>query len=251
MSQASLVLHRGARPVSGEELAEVKAPAPVGRWYPLSHQTVLRRVKDTLGEAGFVVKREQLALAKDNHRFFGTLDLESQLVHGVALSVGVRNSTDKSFPIGFVAGSRVFVCDNLAFSAELLVRRKHTRFGEQRFAADIAAAMPKLGQFRELEAKRIEGMARTEVTDTLAESIILRAFEKGVVPAPLLPAVIREWRAPKHDDFKPRTLWSLFNAFTSALTPKAKANPQSYSLTTMRLNALVAPALPEPLAIAA
>jgi hypothetical protein len=244
MSEATLVLHRGARSVSAEELADVRAPDPVGRWYPLSHQTVLRRVKDTLAEAGLVVKREQLALSKENNRFFGTLDLASELVHGVSLSVGVRNSTDKSFPIGFVAGSRVFVCDNLAFSAELLVRRKHTRNGEQRFAADIASAMPKLGQFQAVEAKRIEAMVTTEVTDTQAESLMLRAFEKGIVPAHLLGAVVREWREPKHDDFKPRSLWSLFNAFTSALGPKATVNPQSYSLTTMRLNALVAPALP-------
>jgi hypothetical protein len=251
MSTSTLIRSKGATIVTPEELVEFKTPQPQGRWYPLSHATVLRRVTDTLGESGLTVAKQQLAVSRDGARFFGTLDLVSELAVGVRLSVGVRNSVDKSFPIGFCAGSRVLVCENLAFSAELLVRRKHTRHGEQRFAADIAAAMPKLGQFRELEAKRIEGMARTEVTDTLAESIILRAFEKGVVPAPLLPAVIREWREPKFDDFKPRTLWSLFNAFTSALTPKAKANPQSYSLTTMRLNALVAPALPEPLAIAA
>lgn len=244
MSEGTLILHRGARPVSLDELAEVNAPEPVGRWYPLSHTAVLTRVKETLGEAGLVVRREQLALSKENHRFFGTLDLESELAHGVSLSVGVRNSTDKSFPIGFVAGSRVFVCDNLAFSAELLVRRKHTRFGEQRFAADIAAAMPRLGQFRELEAKRIEAMGRTEVSDVAADSLILRAFERGVVTSHQLPDVIKAWRVPGHDEFKPRTLWSLFNAFTSALGPKLKANPQSYAVTTMRLTALVAPSLP-------
>ena len=25
---------------------------------------------------------------------------------------------------------------------------------------------------------------------------------------------MKEWRQPRHDDFKPRTVWSLFNAFT-------------------------------------
>lgn len=248
MSQGTLVLHRGARPVTPEELAEVRAPEPVGRWYPLAHTLVLDRVKATLAEAGLVVKREQLALAKDNRRFFGTLDLASELVHGVSLSVGVRNSIDKSFPIGFVAGSRVFVCDNLAFSAELLVRRKHTRFGEQRFAADIAAAMPKLVQFQALEAKRIETMATTEVSDTQAESLLLRAFERGILPAQYLPKAIQEWRQPSHDEFKPRTLWSVFNALTAALAPKAKANPQAYSLVTMRLGALVTPTLAPALA---
>ncbi|MBX9584729.1 MAG: DUF945 domain-containing protein [Gemmataceae bacterium] len=244
MSEATLILHRGARPVSLDELAAVKAPPPGGRWFPLSHTAVLSRVKETLGEAGLVVRREQLALSKEDNRFFGVLDLQSELAHGVSLSVGVRNSIDKSFPIGFVAGSRVFVCDNLAFTSELIVRRKHTRFGEQRFAADIAAAMPKLAQFRELEAKRIEAMARTAVSDVAADSLILRAFERGVVTSHQLPLVIRAWRIPEHDEFKPRTLWSLFNAFTTALGPKARSNPQQYAVTTMRLSALVAPTLP-------
>ena len=26
--------------------------------------------------------------------------------------------------------------------------------------------------------------------------------------------LIKEWREPSHDEFKPRTVWSLFNAFT-------------------------------------
>jgi hypothetical protein len=41
-------------------------------------------------------------------------------------TVGLRNSHDKSFPIGIAFGSRVFVCDNLAFHGEHVIRRKHT-----------------------------------------------------------------------------------------------------------------------------
>lgn len=244
MSTSMLIRSKGATLVTGDELAEFRAPTPQGRWYPLSHSTVLRRVINTLSESGMSVANQQLAVSKDGARFFGTLDLQSELVHGVRLSVGVRNSVDKSFPIGFCAGNRVLVCENLAFSAELLVRRKHTRFGEQHFARDIASAMPKLVQFRELEAKRIEAMSTTEITDVQAESLMLRAFEKGVIPGNLLPLVIHEWREPSYPDFSRKTLWSLFNAFTHALGPKATQNPQSYAVTTMRLNALVAPALP-------
>src|SRR5262245_6495185 len=57
---STLCLHAGARHVTPEELAAVKAPPPEGRWYPLAHGSVLSRVKQTLGEAGYVVRREQL-----------------------------------------------------------------------------------------------------------------------------------------------------------------------------------------------
>jgi hypothetical protein len=37
-----------------------------------------------------------------------------------------HHSHDKSFPIGIAFGSRVFICDNLAFIGDHVVRRKHT-----------------------------------------------------------------------------------------------------------------------------
>jgi hypothetical protein len=201
-------------------------------------------VLSVLDASGFNLKRQQLAVSTNGHRFFATLDLEAELAPGVLISVGVRNSTDKSFPIGFCAGSRVLVCENLAFSAELLVRRKHTRFGERHFTHDIAHAMPKLSSFRDVEAKRIEVMTTTELTDVEAESLLLRAYDKGIIPVQLLSRAIKEWRHPSYDDFKPRTAWSLFNACTTVLAEKAKVNPMAHSLTTMRLTSLVAPTVP-------
>jgi len=42
--------------------------------------------------------------------------------------LGIRNSHDKTFPASLVDGALVFVCDNLSFSGEIRVTRKHTRF---------------------------------------------------------------------------------------------------------------------------
>lgn len=234
---ATLCLHRGGRLVEFDELASVPAPPPAGRWFPLSHGSVLAKVRETLTEAGYTVRREQLGLSQDNARFFGVLDLTATLAHQVTLSVGVRNSIDKTFPIGFCAGSRVFCCDNLAFRAELLVRKKHTRFGEMRFAQAIGEAIVRLQTFKQDEAQRIRMMAATDVRQEEADSLVLRAWEKGIVPTPALPRVIREWREPSFDDFRPSTLWSLFNAFTTALGERAKTNPHAYAAQTMRLSA--------------
>src|SRR4051812_22884309 len=70
-----------------------------------------------------------IRLSRGDARLFATVDLGSPLATGVTLAVGIRNSFDKSLPLGFVAGNRVFVCDNLAFRSDLSVKRKHTRFG--------------------------------------------------------------------------------------------------------------------------
>lgn len=40
--------------------------------------------------------------------------------------LGLRNSHDKTFPAGIIAGLSVFICDNLGFSGEVKLARKHT-----------------------------------------------------------------------------------------------------------------------------
>lgn len=245
MSQ--LYVHTGGREAPLEEVLSIEAPPPEGRWYPISHGAVLNRVRDTLDEAGFVVAKERYALSKDNHRFFAVLDMQSQLSCGVALSVGVRNSTDKKFPIGFCAGSRTFVCDNLAFSADLLLSRRHTKNGVSHFSLDIAAAMPKLSQFREVESFRIERLKVTAVSDVQAESFILRAYDRGIISSLQIKDVLKEYRSPSFEEFAPRTLWSLTSAFTTVLGREGRQvrNPNAYVQTTMRLNHLVTPLVME------
>ena len=111
MDDAKLVLHCGARQVSSrEELDAVEAPAATSTWFPVKHATCFDTVSSALTDAGFAIRRAQFGLARDDQRMFATLDLVSEVAAGVTLAVGVRNSTDKSFPLGFCAGSRTFVC---------------------------------------------------------------------------------------------------------------------------------------------
>lgn len=240
VATSSLVLHRGAKSVTLEELATYRAPPPDGRWFPVAHARVAETVKATLREAGYEVRKERYGVMRDGSRFFGTLDLATPLAEGVSLAVGVRNSVDKSFPLGFAAGSRVFVCDNLAFRSELLVRRKHTRHGERDFVRNIAAAVGGLQSFREAEADRIRRFAATELTADQADALILRAYERGIVGARQLAGVVHAWRNPTHDDFRPRTVWSLFNAFTTAMKGRAVEQPHAHAVATMQLNGLLA-----------
>lgn len=238
MSQGALVLHRGARHVERAELDAVQAPPGTDTWFPLRHGHVLSTVETTLGDAGFSVTRSQLALSRDGARFFGTLDLSAPITEGVSLTVGVRNSTDKTFPIGLCAGTRVFVCDNLAFSADIYVAKKHTRFGQQRFHEGIAAAIGSLRQFQEVEANRISVYRERPMDETEAAACLLHGFEEGILTTRTLPTAIDEWRKPAVADFEPRTAWSLFNAFTTALKER-QSNPAQFAALTMKVYRLL------------
>jgi hypothetical protein len=204
---------------------------------------VLAHAAQALADAGYGVERESLALSRDDARFFGTLTLRTPLADGVHLAVGLRSSTDKSISLGWCCGARVFCCDNLAFSAQTVIARKHTTHGIERYAEAISKVVADLGVYREYEAFRIREMQRTELSDEQAESVLLRAFEAGIVGPRALPLAVREWRSPSFPQFtEAKNAWRLYNALTFALGKRATLNPQAHAHATIRLGALVQPA---------
>jgi hypothetical protein len=235
---STLMLHCGAREVDRAALALVPTPEPTATWFPVGHAAVVDSVTQQLDSAGFSILKARFGLSRGDARLFATLDLESRLADGVALAVGVRNSLDKTLPLGFVAGSRTFVCDNLSFSSELMVARKHTRFGEERFVEAISLAVKSLEQFHAGEVARIEDMRTRRITDMEAESLILRAFEADIISTRMLPDVLQEWRKPTFEEFSDRTAWSLYSAFTTVLRPRALSNAPQHAALTIRLGSL-------------
>ena len=102
VAESNLVLHRGAREVSQEELQRYQAPPPEGRWFPLATASPGGRRPDA-DRGGLRIVKQQLGVMRDGSRFFATLDLASPVAEGVSLAVGIRNSVDKCFPLGFCA----------------------------------------------------------------------------------------------------------------------------------------------------
>ena len=66
--------------------------------------------------------------------------------------------------------------------------------------------------------KQVEAWQRSELTDVTAKVAIYEAFVEGRLEAPkhLARSVHDLYFEPKHEEFWPRTIWSLSNAFTSA-----------------------------------
>lgn len=236
----TMVTHCGARDVSRNELICMDAPPGTDTWHPIEHHDVLRTVETTLERAGFGYKTTSLAVSHDDKRFFGILDLHSPVVDGVSLSVGIRNSNDKTFPIGFCVGNRTFVCDNLAFSSEIVICKRHTRFGRDRFIEGIAGAVGRLTDYQSVERHRIETLQQRELRDENAESLILRSAERGIIGWRLIPKVLAEWCEPSHDEFKPRTAYSLLNAYTEVLKPRFKSRPHAAAAETISLQSFLA-----------
>jgi hypothetical protein len=66
--------------------------------------------------------------------------------------------------------------------------------------------------------KQVEAWQRSELTDVTAKVVIYEAFVEGRLEAPkhLARTGYDLYFEPKYEEFRPRTIWSLSNAFTSA-----------------------------------
>jgi hypothetical protein len=243
MSASQLIVHAGGRLASYDEVASVPTPAATRTHYPVPFHHLIDAARNALSGAGYVCCREQFALSAGDQRFFGTLDLTHNLADGVTLAVGVRGSHDKAFAQSWCAGSRVFVCDNLAFSAELIVVKKHTRFGSGRFVDGVNDAVAHLEGYTRSERERIEWMQNTELSDERAESILLRAFERGILNTHSLPEAVKQWREPAFEEHARygRSAWRLYNAITGSLGELAKRSPATHAGRTIRINSLLLP----------
>jgi hypothetical protein len=211
-----MLLHCGAELVSRNQLWEVPTPDNTETWYPLAHRRVFSEVQDQLKSCGFIVTEEAHALSHDGQRYFGVLNitLPGRGIFEWTWSVGIRNSHDKTFPAGLVAGTKVFCCDNLCFSGEVQIARKHTRYAERDLRHLTARAVGQLGSKLENLDQRILSYNETSLDDKRAHDIVIRALDAGAITTTQVPDVLREWREPSHPEFLPRTAWSLFNAVT-------------------------------------
>jgi molybdate-binding protein len=131
--------------------------------------------------------------------------------------LGLRNSHDKMFPAGIVAGASVFVCDNLSFSGEVKFARKHTRFINRDLPQLTERAIGLLLAKRHDQDRRIEAYKDHQVSDEAAHDLVIRSVDVGVCANSYIPRVHNEWRHPQHTAFESRNVWSLFNAFTETL----------------------------------
>lgn len=214
----SLVVHAGGRVVTRDDLALVEVPPATESYAPVPHERLAESLS-TIGRdilKGFALEKEQYALAREGKQMFGVLVFRNDSAE-LGLSIGFRNSYDKSMAIGIAIGASVFVCDNLALTGDITVLKKHTM---NVWSSLEDTAIQTLYRSRKNFEKVVADAAAlmgTEIGDDEAFRLIGLLFGRGVLSPRQLPVVKQEWLLPSHEEFRPRTAWSFYNACTEAL----------------------------------
>lgn len=212
----ALMLHSGGEEIDRAGLQELLTPMPERTWHPIPHHTLFDLVYETVSDNGLKIVAVQMGIAKDGARFFALMEIGNDRVD-YNMTIGLRNSHDKTFPAGLVVGSRVFVCDNLAFSGEIQIARKHTIHIMDDLPGLVVGAVGKIAIAKKSQEERIELYRGFPIDDFDAHDIIIRSVDYGVITNQAIPYVLDQWRDPNYQDFKERTAWSLFNGFTQVM----------------------------------
>ncbi len=220
----TLLLHAGAEEVSFDDLTQVETPEATKSHVPIAHHDVVDRVRYALTYYGHEITNEQYGITPDGARFFGVLLLHSKY-GGYEDTVGLRNSHDKRFPIGISMGAHVFVCDNLSFMAEHVIRRKHTANAKRDLPGLVADVVEPLADARKKQHRTFELYRDTGVTLDQADHAIMEMYRQGVINVQRIADVLKEWETPSFKGFEEKTAWRLFNACTFALNGKVASNP--------------------------
>jgi hypothetical protein len=82
----------------------------------------------------------------------------------------------------------------------------------------IALGVDRMQRNFEPMRKQVEAWQKSDLRDVTAKAVIYEAFVEGRLEAPkhLARSVHDLYLEPKYEEFRPRTIWSLSNAFTSA-----------------------------------
>ncbi len=221
-----LMLHAGAEPVDFSALRDVPLPLATASHVPIAHFRFVEMVKIALQLHNHVIAGEEYGVTPDGLEFFGVLKLQSD--YGDYTDVcGLRNSNSKKFPASVSYGSQVFVCDNLAFIGEHVVKRRHTTKLLRDLPGLVMEMIEPLAFAREAQHRKIEQYRDFGINQVVADFIIMEAFRQGVINVQRIAEVHSEWESPTYADFAPRNAWSLFNAFTHVLAGKIAGNPGS------------------------
>jgi len=177
----------GSNRVSESEVFNVPSVPFTKTFKPFHHRQVIESIRSALNMVGLNIVSSEYALANSGNRMFGVFDLDNG-TDELGWSMGFRNALDKSFAITIIAGSRVFLCSNLAFDGEAIEMRRHTKgltLDELEFLAfrAIKTLVRRLTSFQDWHL----GLKQYELSETDAKVLLVDMITKNVFPSSKLP----------------------------------------------------------------
>ena len=213
----SLMAHCTTDYVSRNEVMAVPAPPFTETWHPVAHSDILTSFENAMVKRanGLSVVNEQYSLSANGANMFGVWHLD-QRINGMASTIGIRNSINKSFALGVCSGTHVFVCDNMAFSGEFIEFKRHTKgLTIESLRTIFQNAVPQIIEDIENFNSWHLKLKEIDLSENDFKLLTYESFVSGVTPPSKFAEFIEAYR-----NEKAQTLFGFHGAITRMLRGK-------------------------------
>ncbi len=228
------------RSATFDDVCAIETPQATPSWRPIAHGRLIETLENAARAHGANVVQSAHLLGRDGARYFGLFQVNIPSAGGdVASVLGLRNSHDKAFRAGVMAGDAPFVCSNLCFHNEIVLGRKHTAGLSLAVMGELMMeAVARLIDARGLIDARNERLKNTRLNDARAHDIIIQAARAGACAPSHIAKVAEQWHTPEHAEFGgAKNAWRLPNAFSNRWMGTPQHTPQTPSALTQAINA--------------
>ena len=186
---------------------------------PIPHFSLVDETHAALERAGLEVEQEEHALARGGLRYFGGFALKGNDIKADdrRLVLGLRNAHDKSFAASVCIGNQMMVCENLCFSSDVKLARRHTKNIVADLPRVLSSAISRVVSHWSDMGKRIDAYKSIEVPKAKAADMVIDLVDAKAFPARDVYKAVKEFETPRHEEFKGGSLWTLYNGITEHL----------------------------------
>ena len=202
-----------------DQIRAVRTPPKTDSHTPIPHSLLVDKTRNALDRAGFTITEEEHALARGGQRYFGGFALTGDDIKGKdrRLVFGLRNSHDKSTASSACMGNSMLVCDNMCFSSDVKLARRHTVNILRDLDGMLAKAIGRIVSSWHDMGERIMAYKDSEISPERASNLVVDLAEIKALPERDVYKTVKEFRDPRHPEFRGNTLWNLYNSVTENL----------------------------------
>jgi hypothetical protein len=185
------------------------------RHVPVPHDYAIEFFKNSLNEHNIEIIRERTILSPDTMRLMYIADVRpgGKAEDGFIFSVGFINNNDRTKAFTGIAGTTVYVNNAQWYVSDNSFKTRHTTTVREMLSERSAHIINWFNEYYAEQSGKIEKMKKTEISDAEVGSLVLDYIrEKYILSSTNIKRIVDEWDNPRHEEFAPRTLWSLQNA---------------------------------------
>lgn len=234
-------------------------PQSTNTYGAVPNEELVLMLNEVARQKGLVLTEEHLAMDLKGQRLFGTYAVDGLDIFGgrVKLMLGFCNSYNKTLRIRVCFGGRVMVCSNLAFYAwdddetGILgeVGHRHTVNVSDGLWKRLMSGLEQVDTFRQEQENFYRTISSRYISLEQAHDVIVRSAKEGILNKGRILDVAEEYAYQKnypntedeylrewYQEFRPRTAYSLFNAFTQIEKTRLAKNPVASNMDTLALS---------------